>query len=1615
MTAPTLLDPPPTARPAPPVLFVGLTPAQIDEYEVRVEETVRAALRRVMRKVTPALGDTTTAAGDAAAVSPDDLAPITGLWRAEVDEAITPIVAEVYRDSGDHLHAQMVDAVGDIPHVSSLAAETYLTQAANTFDEVGAELWETARAQLVEGMRAGEDIPTLARRLRVTTPEVTSRTAVLVARTQVNDAANAGSYATAQASGLDLVKGWEATPDFRTRESHLLAGSRYSGPQMIPMVEKFVVGGWPCDRPHDPALPASERYNCRCTVVYRMRGEPPDPGQAYLEQLEALHTRRVTDLERRHTARLDDIEAKHMAHLAKIDESVEGAGAAVRSATLAHEARVAELVRAHQARLRLLAAEHQRRLAVARGQEPPALPATAVPTGPDFEAALKDVAALRAAPVSTTGWHPRPRIMTLLGLPDDVGAEHAERLRLAVQNWSGGGPSGFATVNQTLESGHLAAASSGIRDVVAGLDELMGYSPLGQDIVVFRGIRDFSRMLPQGSTARPGRMAGVEWISRGFSSTSSRVGVAERFATRVVSGAPADVGVDPPQPAVLRVFAPRGARGFALDSPDPDATDDQELLLARGLRHRVVADHGLDGEGIWRLDVEIVPEGIPRRLPSVPPPVRPSPGLPGAPTPVPVRPSLAAAQTITDVRKAFLTEWQQIVKANPGAVRGSAKFLPVGDVQTAREHAEGLLRAVEQFPLVRLDIDHGVLSSPNNWAETSAWVVSFADHFAVARDDYLVGLRMAATADPDGTSWHPPSIASPQAVALHEFGHALHWALSQGPMGGFSEELYERVQDAARRITRTLAVQRDVEADDLVKAELGGYANEGGRPELVAQAFTDVMVNGDAASELGRRVFAMLVAEYRQIHQVAPGRLRLPPYLPPRPIAGPPPLSAAEARRQLAAVDRARPYGDILVDYDELRASGASAAAMAARLQSRMDLAGLRDQRLVRLIAAVRAGDQAVVDRELAAVRRSRRLTLVGQTGDFDLYDPARHEALETGLAVGSPVRLVRPGVSFQRGPDDVVVLSRPAVLSTSERTVADLLPEWVTTARETIALKTPPDTVYRAVVGDGLELLDLLELRSLATEFEIPGAAKLTKSRARAELRKLGVVAPDVRRKQALGEAIGEAIDYLETHPGEAGVQGLVKLMTDYSGGAPVVTRAKMAPVATGPRLVDRLERLAESRGITLPTKAQVKVIKARRLKAAKEAAAAARVEKARQAAIKRQVKEIEAGDFKALTAQDVPDLFTAPDGTTWAVHRFTSETEAREHVLAVALRDLVDPAKPRPPVVPVAGRGAPGVSGWQVAYRGATVLPDLPNLDAWLSADLPRLVAVTPARLRALVAKVGLSPDVAKRLVERRADAVAAAQAMAHKFRTRLAPGLDDLAALARERRPARFIDGTYGSLGLRAKVTKFVVNPGAAPGGWTPHAKPAEFNGVIYLGGRRVGTFERDYAFDEDGVLYAHHALLEIDPDVRGSGFAEEFNANLYDWYRRSGIKQVRLYANIDVGGYAWARAGYDFANQQSADKILDRLRTLVGELTSRQSVYVVSRIFGAPLTPEEVTAQVRAARALIRRAEAHRRFDDPLHPRAQEFSQVGRHAGQGKDDRWIGKAAMLRTRWNAVLYL
>lgn len=206
------------------------------------------------------------------------------------------------------------------------------------------------------------------------------------------------------------------------------------------------------------------------------------------------------------------------------------------------------------------------------------------------------------------------------------------------------------------------------------------------------------------------------------------------------------------------------------------------------------------------------------------------------------------------------------------------------------------------------------------------------------------------------------------------------------------------------------------------------------------------------------------------------------------------------------------------------------------------------------------------------------------------------------------------------------------------------------------------------------------------------------------------------------------------------------------------------------------------------------------------------------------------------------------------------------------------------------------------------------------------------------------------------------------------------------------AAAMNGTFG--GFRVEVGHATAYMGG-PDGENPGVQVRL--AIRDANGREIGRAYRDVYRDDNGDLVAVHELLEIDdPNQQGGGLASAFNAHLADWYRQQGVSRIELTANIDVGGYAWASHGYDFADEESANGVLDRLRTSLHGATGPDA---------------------DAGRALLARAESQP-FGSAGYPTPFEISQLGRPtgaAGQGRGATWLGKDVMLGSAWEGTKWL
>lgn len=136
-----------------------------------------------------------------------------------------------------------------------------------------------------------------------------------------------------------------------------------------------------------------------------------------------------------------------------------------------------------------------------------------------------------------------------------------------------------------------------------------------------------------------------------------------------------------------------------------------------------------------------------------------------------------------------------------------------------------------------------------------------------------------------------------------------------------------------------------------------------------------------------------------------------------------------------------------------------------------------------------------------------------------------------------------------------------------------------------------------------------------------------------------------------------------------------------------------------------------------------------------------------------------------------------------------------------------------------------------------------------------------------------------------------------------------------------------------------------------------------------GKAVGEFGRRLYRGVDGAeVTMHHAYFFMYAGQQGQGVGAAFLAASEARYREAGINKITVSAE-DVGGYAWARAGFDFAHPEWAERVAERF------------------------TPEE-------------------RSGLPAAPTPMDFAMIGYTPGATT---WPGKEKMIGSAWVGVKYL
>jgi hypothetical protein len=210
-----------------------------------------------------------------------------------------------------------------------------------------------------------------------------------------------------------------------------------------------------------------------------------------------------------------------------------------------------------------------------------------------------------------------------------------------------------------------------------------------------------------------------------------------------------------------------------------------------------------------------------------------------------VRDALMAARHVGDLAQAAKKEAKRITGRDI-----SFRFTGTG-LAVAQEHAEGILTGLERFPRAPLSaVTTFGPGGAESVTDSPKWTGSYALHVAGKvwfntghsgdERSYRESLRRA-----DDVRWLTNS--KPTGVALHEFGHVLDFYADA------KERIRAHMKQPGVGPKAMSALARDG-VSVLAATDFG---------ELAAEAFADVMVNGNLASPLSKELFAVIEDAYR--------------------------------------------------------------------------------------------------------------------------------------------------------------------------------------------------------------------------------------------------------------------------------------------------------------------------------------------------------------------------------------------------------------------------------------------------------------------------------------------------------------------------------------------------------------------------------------------------------------------------------------------------------------------------------------------------------------------------------------------------------------------------------
>lgn len=110
-------------------------------------------------------------------------------------------------------------------------------------------------------------------------------------------------------------------------------------------------------------------------------------------------------------------------------------------------------------------------------------------------------------------------------------------------------------------------------------------------------------------------------------------------------------------------------------------------------------------------------------------------------------------------------------------------------------------------------------------------------------------------------------------------------------------------------------------------------------------------------------------------------------------------------------------------------------------------------------------------------------------------------------------------------------------------------------------------------------------------------------------------------------------------------------------------------------------------------------------------------------------------------------------------------------------------------------------------------------------------------------------------------------------------------------------------------------------------------------LQVHGEKVNDYQRVVDLDSHNV---EHSKLEVDVARQGSGVVKKLFKSVLPLYEKMGIHHISLFANIDRGGYAWGKYGFQYYDKEERETHQKGVKSRLDKLMSPP--------IAMPLTPE-----------------------------------------------------------------